>query len=57
MSDYYINIFFIDEDGGYIADIPDLAYGSALTAWLEAAAAAGKPIPAPTYSPAVDRIA
>ena len=24
MSDYHINIFFSEEDGGYIADIPDL---------------------------------
>jgi hypothetical protein len=23
-SDYHINIFYGDEDGGYIADIPDL---------------------------------
>jgi len=24
MRDYHINIFYSDEDGGYIADIPDL---------------------------------
>lgn len=24
MSDYHINVFYSDEDGGYIADIPDL---------------------------------
>jgi len=24
MNDYHINIFFSEEDGGYIADIPDL---------------------------------
>ena len=24
MSDYHINIFFSEEDEGYIADIPDL---------------------------------
>ncbi len=24
MTDYHINIFYSDEDGGYIADIPDL---------------------------------
>ena len=24
MPEYHINIFFSDEDGGYIADIPDL---------------------------------
>jgi predicted RNase H-like HicB family nuclease len=29
MSDYHINIFFSDEDGGYIADIPDLEACSA----------------------------
>jgi predicted RNase H-like HicB family nuclease len=66
MSDYHINIFYSDEDGGYIADIPDLnacsAFGEtperALTevqqakaAWVEAARAAGKPIPPPRYRP------
>ena len=60
MSDYHINIFYSDEDEGYIADIPDLdacsAFGStpeeALTeverakeAWLAAARDTGKPIP------------
>ena len=25
MKDYHINIFYSEEDGGYIADIPDLA--------------------------------
>ena len=29
MRDYHINIFYSDEDGGYIADIPDLPYCSA----------------------------
>lgn len=29
MSDYHINIFFSEEDDGYIADIPDLAHCSA----------------------------
>ena len=24
MKDYHVNIFWSDEDGGYIADIPDL---------------------------------
>jgi predicted RNase H-like HicB family nuclease len=32
MKDYHINIFYGEEDGGYIADIPDLeacsAFGS-----------------------------
>jgi predicted RNase H-like HicB family nuclease len=64
MRDYHINIFHSDEDGGYIADIPDLeacsAFGDtpdqalvevevAKTAWLEAARQAGKPIPKPRY--------
>ena len=68
MSDYHINIFYSEEDGGYIADIPDLdscsAFGStpedalaevqrAKEAWLESARAAGKPIPQPRYRPAI----
>ena len=68
MSDYHINIFYSEEDGGYIADIPDLEYCSAFgdspakalaeverakTAWLEAAREAGKIIPPPRYRPAI----
>ena len=68
MKDYHINIFFSDEDGGYIADIPDLkacsAFGGtpeealreveiAKTAWLEAARDSGKPIPPPKYRPVI----
>ena len=29
MKDYHINIFYREEDGGYIADIPDLSHCSA----------------------------
>ena len=29
MKDYHINVFYSEEDGGYIADIPDLKYCSA----------------------------
>ncbi len=29
MKDYHINIFYSEDDGGYIADIPDLSYCSA----------------------------
>ena len=29
MRDYHFNIFYSEEDGGYIADIPDLKYCSA----------------------------
>ncbi len=68
MNDYHINIFFSEEDGGYIADIPDLdscsAFGEtpekalaelerAKSAWLEAARQAGKPIPPPRYRPVI----
>ena len=68
MKDYHINIFYSDEDKGYIADIPDLqacsAFGctaeealrevtKAKAAWLEAARAEGKPIPKPCYKPAI----
>lgn len=62
VKDLHINIFWSDEDGGYIADIPDLeacsAFGTtpaealvevqrAKAARLEAARAAGKRIPVP----------
>ena len=68
MSDYHINIFYSEEDGGYIADIPDLEYCSAFgktpeqalaeleiakTAWLEAARSVGKRIPPPRYRPVI----
>jgi predicted RNase H-like HicB family nuclease len=68
VKDYHINIFYSEEDGGYIADIPDLracsAFGEtaeaalkeveiAKTAWLEAARQAGKPIPQPRYRPVI----
>lgn len=69
MKDYHINILYSDEDGGYIADIPDLkacsAFGAtpeealkeveiAKAAWLEAACQEGKPIPVPKYRPMID---
>lgn len=68
MRDYHINIFYSEEDGGYIADIPDLpgcsAFGRtpeealqevqiAKQAWLEAARAEGRPIPSPRYRPLI----
>jgi predicted RNase H-like HicB family nuclease len=68
MKDYHINIFYSDEDGGYIADIPDLVHCSAFgetpedalsealiakKAWLKAAKTEGKPIPKPRYRPAI----
>ena len=72
MKDYHINIFYSEEDGGYIADIPDLeacsAFGEtpaealaevemAKAAWLEAARAEDKPIPEPRYRPVIYQIA
>jgi len=68
MNDYHINIFYSQEDRGYIADIPDLAHCSAfgetpeealaevkkaMAAWLKAAKRTHKPIPAPRYRPVI----
>jgi predicted RNase H-like HicB family nuclease len=72
MKDYHINIFYSEEDEGYIADIPDLescsAFGNtpaealaqvelAKVAWLEAARAEEKPIPLPQYRPVIYQLA
>jgi predicted RNase H-like HicB family nuclease len=72
MKDYHINIFFSEDDGGYIADIPDLAACSAFgptaeealhevqvakAAWIEIARASGRPIPRPRSRPAIYRLA
>jgi predicted RNase H-like HicB family nuclease len=71
MGDYHINIFFSEEDGGYIADIPDLeacsAFGDtpeqalaeveqAKQAWLATALAQGKPVPPPRYRPVIYQV-
>jgi len=68
MRDYHINVSYSEEDGGCIADIPDLracsAFGAtpgealrealvARDSWLETAQEAGKPIPPPRYRPAI----
>jgi predicted RNase H-like HicB family nuclease len=60
MKDYHINILYSEEDGGYIADIPDLEACSAFgltpedalkevqiakDAWIEAARSEGKADP------------
>jgi predicted RNase H-like HicB family nuclease len=65
---YHINLFWSDEDGCWIADVPDLTYCSAhgptpeaalrevevaVEAWLEAQAAEGRPSPSPRYRPAI----
>ena len=72
MSDYHINIFYSEEDEGYVADIPDLRHCSAFgespaealaevlkarDAWLESARVNGKPIPEPHYKPIIYRVA
>ncbi len=72
MNDYHINIFYSEEDGGYIADIPDLdscsAFGKtpeealaevrqAQKEWMEAAQEHGKPIPKPRYRPIIYQVA
>jgi predicted RNase H-like HicB family nuclease len=68
MSDYHINIFYSEEDGGHIADIPDLEHCSAFgetpeealsqaliakQAWLEAARREKRAIPKPRYRPVI----
>jgi predicted RNase H-like HicB family nuclease len=70
MKDYHINVFYSDDDKCYVADIPDLAYCSALgttptealvevlkakKAWLQAAQKTNKPVPEPRYRPALYR--
>ena len=72
MKDYHINIFYSEEDEGYIADIPDLKFCSAFgdtpeealkevliakTGWLETALAEGKPIPPVRYKPVIYQVA
>ena len=71
-SDYHINLFYSAEDGGYIADVPDLkscsAFGEspeealkevlvAKTAWLAGAKANGKVVPKPSFRPAIYALA
>jgi predicted RNase H-like HicB family nuclease len=72
MKDNHINIFYSEEDCGYIADIPDLphcaAFGDspekALTevlrakaVWMEAAKAEGEPVPPPSFKPVIYQLA
>ena len=59
---YHINLFWSDDDGCWIADVPDLKYCSAhgdtpdeaiasvqdaMAGWIETAREFGDPIPAP----------
>ena len=72
MKDYHVNVFYSEDDGGYIADIPDLKYCSAFgetpaqalnevekarDAWLASAKKHRKPVPKPTYRPAIYQLA
>jgi predicted RNase H-like HicB family nuclease len=65
---YHINIFYSDEDEGFIADVPDLTHCSAfgetpekalaevrvaMRNWLAAARKLRRPIPNPRYRPAI----
>ncbi len=71
MKDYHINIFYSEEDEGYIADIPDLeccsAFGDspeqalheveiAKKAWLATASDTGRVVPEPTYRPLIYQV-
>ncbi len=68
MKNYWINVFYSEEDGCYIADIPDLEYCSAhgdtpeeavrevniaKSLWLEVAMEKGIKIPTPRYRAAI----
>ena len=68
VKDYHINIFYSEEDGGYIADIPGLdslsafghtaeealaEVGKAKALWIEAAKAEGRRVPTPRYKPII----
>ena len=68
MKDYHINIFYSQDDSGYIADIPDLEFCSAFgktpeialrevqkakAAWLQTAKSMGRKVPKPKYRPAI----
>ena len=67
-----VNIFYSEEDEGYIADIPDLKFCSAFgetpaealtevekakELWLEVAKETGRPIPEPKYKPIIYQVA
>lgn len=67
--DYHINLFYSEEDGCYVADIPDLTYCSAFgetrkealaevlkarDAWLKTARKHNKTVPDPSYRPGIN---
>lgn len=68
MKDYHINVFYSEEDGCYVADIPDLRFCSAFgktpqeavaeveiarDLWIESARKHGKSVPRPRYKPVI----
>ena len=68
MNNYHINVFYSEDDEGFIADVPDLEYCSAfgksplkameevliaMELWLESAKANNREIPEPRYKPAI----
>ena len=72
MQDYHINIFYSEDDEGYIADIPDLKFCSAFgetpeealkelliaqKLWLEEAKNSNIEIPPPKYRPIIYQVA
>jgi predicted RNase H-like HicB family nuclease len=72
MKDYHINLFYSEEDEGWIADIPDLnccsAFGDspeealrevliAKKLWIESALADGRPVPEPHFRPVIYQVA
>ena len=72
MDRYSVNIFYSEEDEGYIADVPDLrfcsAFGETLVEalaevekakelWLEVAKETGRLIPEPKYKPIIYQVA
>jgi len=71
VNHYHINIFYSEEDDGYIADTPDLkncsAFGDtpqqaleevliAQRLWLEEAENNGSSIPTPKYKPLIYKV-
>ncbi len=71
MKNYHINIFYSDEDEGYIADVPDLKHCSAFgetpeealaevliakKLWLEEAKNNNISIPEPQYKPLIYQV-
>ena len=68
---YHINVFYSEEDGCFVADVPDLrhcsAFGvtpeealsqvqAAMKGWLAQARKMRRPIPKPLYRPAIYQV-